>query len=149
MATPQTPGQFVEERDLDIQNAFKIVGGVLLFLIILVVIRFVVNMFIDLAILRDADSMIRALSQIRRFFCPCWHPRTQNLVPSPTDSSVDRANNSAQERVEETIPGQMTIGRLLGNLTSEQRQLLISKVIPTQVSLWKRGASFSSLCGDA
>ena len=136
MATPQAPGQFVDDRDLDIENAFKIVGGVLLFLIILVVIRFVVNMFIDLAILRDADSVIRALSQIRRFFCPCWHPRTQNLNQSPADST-DAVNNSAQHSVTENVPGQMTIGRLLGNLTSEQRQLLISKVIPTQVSRQK------------
>lgn len=132
MAVPQTPKQYAESRDMDIENAFKIVGVVLLFLVLMVVLRFVVNMFIDLAILRDADSMIRALSQVRRFFCPCWHPRTQNLNPSPSDS-LDAGN--ARRTEVEISPNQITIGRLLGNLTSEQRQLLVSKVIPTHVSV--------------
>lgn len=130
MSTPQNPNQYLESRDLDIENAFKIVGIVLLVLIVMVVFHMLVNMFIDLAILRDADSMMRALSQVRRFCCPCWHPRTQNLdLPA---GSVDA--ELGRRPTEQVAPGQITIERLLGNMTNEQRQLMISKAIPTQIA---------------
>jgi hypothetical protein len=112
------------ESDVDIKKGFGIVGIVFLFLMTLVILRLGCNFFIDVVILRDNESLIRAASQLRRVSYPWWHPRTQPqgapAVPTPSSPT------STTELV--------SMDRLLMGLTPQQKQELLASILMSKVS---------------
>lgn len=109
---------FASSVDVDLQKGFLVIGIVLAFLTALVVLRFCCVQFIDIVIMRDTDSLIRSLSQTRRYIFPWWHLRTHA-------QEEDAANNDESE---------FTMEILLTGLTRQQKQELLSSILASKVS---------------
>jgi hypothetical protein len=109
-----------DQIDVDIQKGFTIVGIVMLFLIVLVILRYGCNIFIDVVILRDSVSLMRTLSEIRRKFVPWYHPRTQPQA-MPRSADVE----SGQELI--------NMDRILTGLTPQQKKDLLASILTTKV----------------
>jgi hypothetical protein len=112
---------FASSSDVDIHEGFKIVGIVLGFLFFLVVVRICCIGFIDLAILGDSGSLMKFFSELRRWFLPCWHPRTQpQQVPTaPIPGTAE--------------PGVITIDQLLMGLNKQEKQELVASILTSKV----------------
>lgn len=113
--------------DLDLKKGFALVGIVLLFLCCLVVCRFGCNLCIDVVILRDNGSLIRALSEIRRWFFPRWHPRVV-IVDLPTTTTP--ASSPGPEAELELV----NMDRLLSGLTPKQKQELLASILTSKIA---------------
>jgi Ring finger domain len=97
-----------------------VIGAVMMATIIaLLVLRFIVNVLIDLCILCDLDLVRRRCSEAFRKICPCWHPRTQ-----PTDS--DRAS---AESTSPTIELQMAASDRCDEIVSQ----CMKELLPCQI----------------
>jgi hypothetical protein len=119
--------------DVDIKQGMAIVGMVLAFLVFLVILRFGCNICIDLAVLRDSDSLLRTLSEIRRCLFPWWHPRTQpqDLSSlSPTRNQGSNSHNTIDGREFELV----NMDQLLMGLTPPQKQELVASMLTSKVS---------------
>lgn len=126
-----------------LQTAAQIVGIVFAFCAVMVVLRFLINTGIDLAILRDSSSLIRCLSQIRRFICPWWHPRTQ-----PQDlygANGAEAENTTLEDVE-AASRDMHMLHVLSGLTRKGRYDLLSSLLGSKVCFNHRCCSTIMQC---
>jgi hypothetical protein len=108
--------------DVDLKKGFAVIGIVLAFLLALVVLRFGCIVFIDIVILQDSDSLVRTLSEIRRYLLPWSHPRTQ-----PHDMS---SPHSAMTNEAELV----TMDKLLTGLTPQQKQELLSSLLASKAS---------------
>lgn len=63
-------------------EAVLLAGCVMAGLIALVILKFFVNICIDVVCLGDLASARRSIRGLARKFCPCWHPRTQPEAPA-------------------------------------------------------------------
>jgi hypothetical protein len=116
-----TSSMNVDQVDVDIKKAFSIVGIVVLFLIMLVILRYGCNIFIDAVILQDSASLMRTLSSIRRRFVPWYHPRTQPQGATQGSADVE----GGQELI--------NMDRILSGLTSQQKKDLLASILTTKV----------------
>jgi hypothetical protein len=117
--------------DSDAKVGMLIVAIVLLFLFCLVLLRYGCNILIDVCILRDGESLMRTVSELRRWFCPCWHPRTE-----PTSGGIGGTGGIAIETttINNSDGRVATMETLLSGLTSKQKQKLIASIVPCKVS---------------
>jgi hypothetical protein len=109
-----TSSMNVDQVDVDIKKAFSIVGIVVLFLIILVILRYCCNIFIDVVILQDSASVLRR-------FVPWYHPRTQPQGATQGSADVE----SGQELI--------NMDRILTGLTPQQKMDLLASILTTKV----------------
>ena len=116
-------GVAADPSQFDFRKGLAVIGVCIAFLATLVVLRFGCNIFIDLAVLQDSGSLIRALSEIRRKLIPWWHPRTQ---PQQSSSQIITSPASADELI--------NMDRVLAGLTPHQKKELIGSILTTKVS---------------
>jgi hypothetical protein len=124
-----------QQHDDDIALGLTMVAITMAFLFGMVICRFGCNIFIDVIILRDTDSLLRSLSEFRRRVIPCWHPRTQpqELITSGEESSSTRE------------PDLITMDRVLSGLTPLQKQEFLSSILTSRIVTmedaiaWKEG----------
>ena len=102
-------------------------GIILVFLFFLVALKLLCNMFIDVVILRDGDSLLRTMSEVRRLLCPCWHPRTE---PSNTTSATEMQATTTRTRNNESID----MENLLVGMTPEQKKELLAATLTSKVA---------------
>jgi hypothetical protein len=102
----------------------------------LVVLRIGCNVCIDIVILRDSDSLLKTLSELRRAIFPNWHPRTQ-----PQDILSMQQQGGATNGSSRDVEGGgnngvelMNMDRVLAGLTPKQKQDLLVSVLPSKVS---------------
>ena len=119
--------------DVDVVKGLTLIGIVVLVLFTLMLLRFGCTICIDLIILRDSDSLIRSISEVRRIFLPWIHPRTQPSSPrTPTTTSpgddYDEENGGATTELT-TID----MDFVLSGLTNQQKQSLVEEVLTTIV----------------
>lgn len=129
-----------EDGPSDMARGLMMVGVVILFLFSLVAVRLMCNVFIDIAILGDAPSLMKILSEIRRMICPCWHPRTEpqqdnNNNNRRRDSGrIDRTATAGASRsvlpVETEI---VNMHSLLAGLSPEEKQELLASILNSKV----------------
>mmetsp|Transcript_23580 Transcript_23580/g.65850 ORF Transcript_23580/g.65850 Transcript_23580/m.65850 type:complete len:268 (-) Transcript_23580:168-971(-) len=113
MSSNPSDGLQSNEYDMDIENGFRVVGIVFAFLVVMVLLRFGVNMCIDAAVLRDQDSLMRTIGEFRRKICPWWRPRTQPAQPPETQL--------------------VTMDQLVRGLNAEQKKELFSTILQSKV----------------
>lgn len=132
----------VDNIDVDIKKAFSIVGIVVSFLMFLVILRYGCNIFIDVFILRDPASLMRAFSDIRRKFVPWYHPRTEPQGAMQESADVE----SGQELI--------NMDRILSGLTPQQKKDLLASILTTKIVTledilaWKAKDPQSSVSGS-
>jgi hypothetical protein len=125
--------------DVDVKKGMGIIGMVLAFLIFLVILRFGCNIFIDVAVLRDSDSLGRTVSEIRRCLFPWWHPRTQPQdLSSLSPTTRNQERNSRNNNNNYTIDGRreselVNMDQLLMGLTPPQKQELVASILTSKV----------------
>ena len=105
----------------------QIVGVIISFFAIMVVLRWILNCFIDLAVLGNTESLMRQLSQLRRLICPWWHPRTQ-----PQNEEAVGEEEAASSQTRERCMND-AMDRLLAGLTPSEKQELICSLLKIQV----------------
>jgi hypothetical protein len=111
-----------QQHDDDIALGLTVVGITIAFLFGMVICRCGCNIFIDVIILRDTDSLLRSLSEFRRRVIPCWHPRTQpqEVIASGEESSTREIEIISMDRV-------------LSGLTPLQKQELLSSILTSRI----------------
>jgi hypothetical protein len=116
------------DDDNDAKKGMIIVAIVLLFLFCIVALRHGCNLLIDVFILRDYDQspVVRTVSKIRRWICPCWQPTTPDTGPD-VEIAATNSDNNTQETV--------TMDMLLAGMTSKQKQQLVASIVPSKVSM--------------
>lgn len=120
----------------DAKVGMIIVGIVLLFLFCMVVLRYGCNLLIDIFVLRDGDSLVRTISELRRLLCPCWHPRTEPTAVGVGAGGAGDAGGSGNNDggTDESV----SMETLLTGLTQKQKQELLASVVPSKVRTMKR-----------
>ena len=98
-------------------EAVAIAGCVMAALIALVILKFFVNIFIDVLCLGDLDSARRSIGGLVRRICPWWHPRTQPEAPA-TDQ------NDNMREVQATLRGR----------SLEERKDIVISILQDKVS---------------
>mmetsp|Transcript_3066 Transcript_3066/g.6931 ORF Transcript_3066/g.6931 Transcript_3066/m.6931 type:complete len:364 (-) Transcript_3066:3992-5083(-) len=137
-------GSSASYEDNDAKRGMIIVSIVLLFLFCMIVLRFGLNLLIDLCILRDGESLVRTASEIRRFFCPCWHPRTTSATGNIEATTTTRSSSNANINNGETV----TMEMLLSGLSLKQKQQVIESIVPCttatgqDMARWKKQSGF-------
>ncbi|KAG7338328.1 ring finger domain containing protein [Nitzschia inconspicua] len=116
------------ERD-NAKLGLVLVAIVLLFLFTMVALKLCCNMMIDVMVLRDADSFMRTVSQLRRTLCPWWHPRTEasTLQHGNNASSLDLPPRSTGHS-SDTL--RIDIENLLVGMTPDQKKQLLASILP-------------------
>jgi hypothetical protein len=142
----------VDTSGVDFKTAFMLWGIVMAFLVVLVVLRIGCNVCIDIVILRDSDSLLKTLSELRRAIFPNWHPRTQ-----PQDIRSAQPQGGLTNRSSRDVEGGgnngvelMNMDRVLSGLTPKQKQDLLVSVLPSKVRcVPKKKQATRSVCGDS
>jgi hypothetical protein len=118
------------ERD-DAKVGLALVGIVLLFLFALVVLKLCCNLMIDVIILRDGECLLRTISQIKRFVCPWWHPRTE---PTRRQSAEEGSSRDRQQRIAVNSADSLPIDmeNLLVGMTPKQKQHLLASILTSK-----------------
>jgi len=111
------------------QKAGEVIGIILVFVFVMATLRCVVNTTIDIAVLRNTSSLIRDLSQIRRLFCPWFHPRTEP-EDQRTATTVRVHDADRRGHATETVMAQMMEG-----LTGQERYSLLASLLATKVRI--------------
>lgn len=101
-------------------EAIAIVGIIVAALIALIILRFCVNILIDVIILGDLDSARRSIGSIVRRLCPWWHRRTQ-----PETGSTDEQREGDIEA--NAIPA-------FQRRSLEERKAIIASILSDKVS---------------
>ena len=98
-------------------EAVAIAGCVMTALIALVVLKFFLNICIDVVCLGDLVSARRSLGGFLRWVCPRWHPRTQ-----PDAALTDQNENSIE------------IQSTLRSRSLEERKGIVASILQENVS---------------
>jgi Ring finger domain len=128
------------ERD-NVKLGLSLVGIVLLFLFTMVALKLCCNIIIDVVILRDGDSLMRTVSQLRRTVCPWWHPRTEPTTPQSGE------NNSVPSQQRSAVNVRVDMENLLVGMTPAQKKQLLAAILPCKavteqdVATWKTDIS--------
>ena len=117
-----------EEGD-NVRRGLALVGIILVFLFLLVVLKLMCNMFIDILILRDGDSLMRTLSEIRRLLCPCWHPRTE---PSSTTGNTEMQATTSATTGNNNHSDRIDMENLLVGMTPDQKKELLAATLTSK-----------------
>ena len=124
--------------DSDVKKGMILVAIVILFLFCMILLRFGCNLLIDVCILRDGESFMRTVSEVRRWFCPCWHPRTEpaaianNHINNGSGTDIEmNSNNNANGNGDNR--GVVTMESLLSGLTAKQKEHLLASIVPCKV----------------
>lgn len=102
-------------------EAVAIAGCVMAALIALVILKFALNICVDVVCLGDLESARRSLGGLRRRVCPWWHPRTQ-----PDASLTGRNENSIEVR--------STLQSTLRGRSLEERKDIVTSTLQENVS---------------
>lgn len=115
----------IKWEDSGFQKSLQVIGIILLFVAVMGAVRFLLNCLIDLAVLRDTEPLMRQLSQVRRWVCPWWHPRTQ---PQQQQGQEMTTSTSSPDN-----NGTLDMDRLLAGLTPSQKQELLASLLKVKV----------------
>ena len=117
------------DSDEGLREAGEVIGIILGFLFFMWVLRCFVNTTIDVTVLRDTTSLIRNLSQIRRLFCPWFHPRTEpeeQLAEPTVRVDTEYRSRGADRRMAQMMEG----------LTARERYMLLAPLLASKVRLY-------------
>jgi hypothetical protein len=115
----------------DIELGLTLVGIVMLFLFALVALKLCCNVMVDVIILRDRESLMQSISQMKRFICPWWHPRTEPAAPQ----SAEEGNISdGLQRTSMNSLNSLNIDmeNLLVGMTPHQKQQLLASILTSK-----------------
>ena len=104
-------------------DAIAIVGCVMAAMIALLILRYFLNILIDVIILGDCDSARRSIGNLFRRLCPWWHRRT----------TPDRMRAQQAHDDEATDTARIEITDAFRNYTLEQRKAIISSILAGKV----------------
>jgi hypothetical protein len=82
-----------DSNELVLSEAMIVGAGIIGLLIILVILRFGCNIFLDVCILGESARVRRSIAELWRKVCPCWHRRTQPEAPE-SESNVEIPDSS-------------------------------------------------------
>jgi hypothetical protein len=125
-----------------------IVGIALLFLFCLIILKLLCNLFIDIVILQDCDTINKIVNQIKKhvmMICPCCCCSTDR---SNDDDDDDDHNHASHEMASTTTTTTTTnqqqqpqpqqplidMDMLLAGMTPKQKQELIATILTSKVS---------------
>lgn len=97
----------------------RVIGMLVLFVVFLVLLRFILNCIIDVFVLRD----FRQISQFRRKICPWWHPQTR---PQP-ESQQNEINSHSQLQL-------ITMERLLAGMSFHEKHELLTGMLQSEIA---------------
>lgn len=135
-----------EWKNAQLQKWFQVLGVLLSFLLAMAILRVAVNCLIDVTVLRgdSSSSLLRQVSQLRRWFCPWWHPRTQpqeqELPPQPPSQEAADGRNSQRRYSQRDA----ALDRVLMGLTPSEKRELLTSLLQSQIAseedvlMWKQ-----------
>ena len=124
--------------DVDVVKGLTLIGIVVLVLFTLILLRFGCTICIDLVILRDSDSFMRSISEVRRIILPWIHPRTQPSSPR-TPTTISPSDNYDEENGRATTElTTIDMDYVLAGLTIQQKQSLVEEVLTTTVRFTRK-----------
>ena len=118
-----TPGSGFNDEGMGVEEALIVIALVCAFIIVLVILRFWCNLFIDIFILCDPYEARLTLSEWRDWICPCFKGR----LVTPAGRTVDDLELSPREPSAESV---------LLTLNTETRQRVMALLFPERVSLF-------------
>jgi hypothetical protein len=134
-AAPPPPASFLltrhrmlkEWENQEFQRWLQVLGVILAFLVVMAILRFGINCLIDVAVLRDSESLMRQVSQFRRCFCPWWRPRTQPQQQQQQAEEIGRSPERSSARDE-------ALDRVLAGLTPSEKREILANMLDSQIA---------------